>query len=86
MDYSTSEISARTVFLDIIANAGKPMFSVDYVDIGSGYSGQNKTRIDDYRAKALAKKYLPYAGISDRNHDELNIIGDVQSCLFLDIM
>ena len=43
----------------MVANENKPVFSVDYVDDGSGYVGENKDRIDDYYSKALAKGYIP---------------------------
>ena len=62
----------------MVRSLRKPVFSVDYVDDGSGYSGENKTRIDDYILKALNKTYLPYAARSDRELDELNVIDDIQ--------
>ncbi len=68
----------RVYYLDIIRNAGKPIFVVDYVDDGSGYTGSNKERIDDFRAKALARGYIPYVARSDRELDELNVIEGVQ--------
>jgi len=68
----------RTQYLDKVTSSGKPVFSVDYVDDGSGYYGNNKKRIDDYVAKALSKRYLPYVALYDRELDELNIIEGVQ--------
>ncbi len=68
----------RTHYLDAVYAAGKPVFSVDYVDDGSGYSEGNKERIDDYYGKALNKGYIPYAAKSDRELDELNVIGGIQ--------
>jgi len=73
-----SIIRERTRYLDAVHAAGKPVFSVDYVDDGSGYSGDNKERIDDYYEKALDKEYIPYVARSDRELDELNVIGGVQ--------
>lgn len=68
----------RLPYLDMVLSRGKPVFSIDYVDDGSGYIGDNKNRIDDYRGKVLTKGYLPYVAISDRALDELNIIENVQ--------
>ena len=68
----------RIPYLDMVLSKGKPVFSVDYVDDGSRYSGINKERINDYREKALDRDYIPYAAISDRELDELNIIDSVQ--------
>ena len=68
----------RYPYLNEVVSKGKPVFSVDYVDDGSGYSGANKERIDDYREKALGRGYIPYAARSDRELDDLNIIEGVQ--------
>ncbi len=68
----------RLPYLDMVLSKGKPVFSVDYVDEGCGYSGVNKERINDYRKKALDKGYIPYVAISDRELNELNIIEGVQ--------
>ena len=68
----------RFPYLDKVLSAGKPVFSVDYVDDGSGYLGSNRERIDDYRAKAMKRGYLPYAALSARALDELNIIPGIQ--------
>ncbi len=74
-----SEITAeRCQYLDLVKNSGRIVLSVDYVDDGTGYQEGNKTRIDDYRAKALSRGYIPYAARSDRELDELNIIDDIQ--------
>lgn len=62
----------------MVASENKPVFSVDYVDDGGGYVGENKDRIDDYHSKALAKGYIPYAARVDRALDELNIIKGIQ--------
>lgn len=70
----SSTTRERVHYLDIIRNAGKPVFVVDYVDDESGYTGSNKERIDDFRAKTLAKGYIPYVARSDRELDELNVI------------
>jgi cysteinyl-tRNA synthetase len=64
----------RISYLDMVLSKGKPVFSVGYVDDGSRYAGTNKERIDEYREKCLRKRYIPYAALSDRELDELNII------------
>lgn len=75
----SSEVTAeRCQYLDVVKNSGRFILSVDYVDDGTGYQGDNKVRIDDYRAKALSKGYIPYAARSDRELDELNIVDDIQ--------
>lgn len=68
------EINERTYYLDRVQSKGKPIFSVDYVDDGSGYAGENLQRIRDYLKKAREKGYIPYAARSDRNLDELVIL------------
>jgi len=81
-EFSPEEISwifnNRIVYLDLVVSKGKPVFSVDYVDDGSGYVGINRRRIDDYREKALKRGYIPYAALADRKLDKLNIIEGVQ--------
>ena len=68
----------RIRYIDIIANEDKLVLSVDYVDDGSGYAGENKARIDDYINKARSKGYIPYAARSNRALDILNIIPGIQ--------
>ncbi len=70
-------ISERVKYLDIVKNAGKPVFVVDYVDDGSGYTGENKERIGDFISKALERGYIPYPALSDRELDELNVIEEL---------
>ena len=72
------ETEGRIKYLDKVARANKPVFVVDYVDDGTGYFGSNRVRIDDFRAKAISKGYIPYVAKSDRELDELNIISGVQ--------
>ena len=63
--------------LDRVVKAGKPVLVVDYVDDGSR-SRADMARILDFREKALAHGYVPYAALVDRELDELNIIPGVQ--------
>ena len=71
-------VEERMPYLKMVLSSGKPVLSVEYVDDGSGYVGKNRERIDDYREKALSMGYIPYAAVSDRGLDELNIIEGVQ--------
>ena len=68
----------RLKYIEKIHENGKIVLSVDYVDDGTGYQGENKERIDDYYDKALSHGYIPYAARSDRELDELNIIDNIQ--------
>jgi len=71
-------VEERIQYIDQVAIAGKIVLSIDYVDDGSGYKGENKERIDDYVSKAREQGYIPYVGQSDRALDELVIIPGVQ--------
>ncbi len=68
----------RLRYLDMVVSRGKFVLSVDYVDDGSGYSGENRDRIEDYRAKALKHGFVPYVARDDRMLDEINTIPGVQ--------
>lgn len=72
------EVNERLQYLRKFVETGKIVLSVDYVDDGTGYSGTNKTRIDDYINKAVAESFIPYAAVSDRELDEINIIEGLQ--------
>jgi cysteinyl-tRNA synthetase len=71
-------LTDRVPNLQKVLDAGHPVFSVDYVDNGMGYLGENKSRIDDYYKKCHEYGYIPYAARKDRALDELNIIKGVQ--------
>ncbi len=64
--------------LQKVLDAGHPVFSVDYVDNGTGYWGTNKERIDDYYQKCYQYGYIPYAARKDRALDKINIIEGLQ--------
>ncbi len=68
----------RMPFLDMIITMKKPVLSVDYVDDASGYAGENKQRIDDYIELCRSRGYIPYAALSDRELDEINLIENIQ--------
>ncbi len=71
-EIAKSEKDFRIGFIDRIKANDKYVFSVDYVDDGSGYSGKNRDRIDAYRDLCKKRGYIPYPAISDRELDELN--------------
>ncbi len=68
----------RIPYLKMVISEAKPVFSVDYVDDGSGYIGENKLRIDDYISRATSKGFIPYVAIYDRELDEINVINNIQ--------
>ncbi|MEX0568827.1 MAG: MJ1477/TM1410 family putative glycoside hydrolase [Candidatus Njordarchaeota archaeon] len=68
----------RTKYIDRVRSSGKFVLVVDYVDDGSGYSGENKNRIDDFIQLSRSRGYVPYVAKVDRELDELNIIPSVQ--------
>jgi len=72
------ETSYRIGYLERVRKAGKPVFVVDYVDAGSRYTGPNRARIDSFIEQCRAHGYIPYAAVSDRALDELNVIPGVQ--------
>ncbi|MEM0348945.1 MAG: hypothetical protein QXD24_02000 [Candidatus Caldarchaeum sp.] len=74
----SSYTNERIKYLDMVNNSGRPVFSIDYVDDGSGYAGENRRRIEDYISKTRAKGYIPYAARADRELDTLVIIPGVQ--------
>ena len=75
---SEEEVEWRTEILDRVKEEGKFVLSVDYVDDGSGFRGENKERILDYISLAKKKGYVPYAALLDRDLDEINIISGIQ--------
>jgi cysteinyl-tRNA synthetase len=79
------ETAYRLDFIMKIKQAGKKVLLVDYVDDGSGYQGENNTRIDenkaridDFRQKAIDEGFIPYVAISDRALETLHTIEGIQ--------
>jgi cysteinyl-tRNA synthetase len=62
----------RLQWLNQIKTANKPVLVVDYVDDGSGYTGANQTRINNFLNQARSNGYLPYVGLSNRALDTIN--------------
>ncbi|WP_297507000.1 MJ1477/TM1410 family putative glycoside hydrolase [Thermococcus sp.] len=63
--------------LDRVAEAGKLVLVVDYVDDGTE-SPENMARIRDFVERARRGGYVPYAARADRELDELVVIPGVQ--------
>ncbi len=74
----SAETAERLGYLSSVISDGKPILSVDYVDDGTGYSAENKERIDDYIRLARSHNMIPYAARSDRELDIINRIPGVQ--------
>ncbi len=75
----------RTSYYSSVLNEIKPfvengveVLSVDYVDDGSGYSGENMERIEDYVNLARKSNLIPYAARSNMKLNNLNVIPGVQ--------
>ncbi len=64
-----AETSYRQGYLDRITGAGKKILVVDYVDRGSR---PPEAIVSEFRNRALADGYLPYAARRDRALDEIN--------------
>ena len=64
-----AQIAARKVYLNQVKVQGKPVLVVDYVDVGTRPAASIVT---DFRAKAIADGFVPYAARSDLELDEIN--------------
>jgi cysteinyl-tRNA synthetase len=64
-----AETAERKALLERITLTGKPVLVVDYVD---GGTRPPETIVGEFRNKALADGYLPYAARTDRELDEIN--------------
>lgn len=73
-------ITYRLKYLRQIADAGKMIVVVDYVDDGSRMKFSNRKRIRDFILKCAAEGFNPYAARTDRLLDTLNIIPGFQPC------
>ena len=57
---------------------GVEILSLDYVDDGSGYEGENLKRILDYVKLARKNGFIPYAARKDLKLNVLNVIPGIQ--------
>ncbi len=71
-------VSERLKYIERFKKSGKIVLVVDYVDDGSGYTGENLRRIEDFVSKARNFGFIPYVARSDRELDELVVIKGVQ--------
>ncbi len=75
---SSAEIDERVRLLRRFIAANKPVLAVDYVDDGSGFSGNNKERMLDFASKCQAENFRYYVADSDRELNRVNVIAAVQ--------
>lgn len=68
----------RLKFLKEFLDNEKFVLSVDYVDNGDGYSGDNKERIDSYVKSCLSSGFYCYPALSDRELDTTHVIKEIQ--------
>jgi uncharacterized protein (TIGR01370 family) len=61
-----AETAERVAHLDRVLASGKLVLVVDYV-----YVGSRDALVDDFRAKATAAGYSPYAACTDRELDRM---------------
>ena len=69
---------SRLRSLSPLRSSGALLLSVDYVDDGLGYTGENLSRILRYREQARLEGFLPYAARVDRALNAPNVIPGVQ--------
>jgi uncharacterized protein (TIGR01370 family) len=55
-------------------DSGKFVLCIDYIDNGNGYTGDNKTRIDEFITNALREDFYFYIAKKDAELDEINTI------------
>ena len=65
-------VEFRTTLLQRYVQAGKLILATDYVwDSSAPHSSANKARYNDFKRRARAERYVPYAAIRDRGLDEI---------------
>ncbi|WP_297090020.1 MJ1477/TM1410 family putative glycoside hydrolase [Thermococcus sp.] len=75
--HSSPWMEEKLPFLDRVAEAGKLVLVVDYIDDGTG-SPENTDRIRDFIERARGRGYIPYAALEDRALDRLVVIPGLQ--------
>ena len=75
---SSNSANYRLQYLRKVIANNKMVLTVDYVDDGSGFVGENKKRITDYMMKCKSEKFRCYAARSDRKLNTLNTIEGIQ--------
>ncbi len=71
-------VEERLRYLESVVSSGLTVLVVDYVDDGSGHGGENLERIEDFTRRAMDRDLIPYAAMSDRELNEINIIEGIQ--------
>lgn len=73
-----AETEYRLAYIRQIADAGKRVLSVDYVDQPRGFSAANKIRVLSYATLCQSEGFYCYAARSNRDLNNLNVIAGVQ--------
>lgn len=68
----------RLAYLKRFSDHNKIVLSVDYVDNGEGYYGDNKERIESYVKSCLSNNFYCYPALSDRELDTTHVIEEIQ--------
>ncbi len=71
-------VEERMKYLRPFVQKGAMVLVVDYVDDGSGHDGENLDRIRDFTERSMDAGLIPYAAMSDRELDEINIVEGIQ--------
>ena len=71
-------VNFRLQYLRRIIENDKLILAVDYVDDGSGLTGANLERIEDFIVKCNTEKFRYYVARSDRKLDMINTIEGIQ--------
>ena len=70
-----SEIEYRTTALSHYLATGKVVLSVDYVwRKNNPLTTSNIARFNDYEQRAIVEGYIPFAAVTDRELDEMNVV------------
>jgi cysteinyl-tRNA synthetase len=67
-------VNNRLGYMKEYQDSGKFVLCIDYIDNGNGYTGDNKTRIDEFITNALREDFYFYIAKKDAELDEINTI------------
>ncbi len=67
-------IAERLNYLFRVKEVGKPVLVIDYVDDGSGFTGDNANRITNFVSKCREYGFIPYAAYKDRALNKIDFI------------
>ncbi len=71
-------VEERMKYLRPFVQKGAMVLVVDYVDDAGGHDGENLYRIRDFTERSMDAGLIPYAAMSDRELDEINIVEGIQ--------